>query len=316
MLGPPGHTKGWLEIEAGDFAGLLANPAVLTGVAGMMAQLARQHEVKEIAAYLAWINEKLDDLHRKQRDEVLARLDGIGRAVREASTVVEHGGHLDTVWSKVESTSGAILETQAYALRQRDAHAEKLELKSGMRELKIAVREADGEVGVWLTVLARCFQLQEEVAILELERVFHGAPDKLDGHRTGLWVAREEWRVIVLQNTRNLMSRLNSAARTTNLDVLLHAPEARAIVDAVNHVGAGIDEFHEPLGIDPTGNVIRATRLRDAVRDPEQWKDAGKEAGPAAAVGGAVGAVGVLFIHPRTRPYAMKIIRAAAREGH
>lgn len=108
---------------------------------------------------------------------------------------------------------------------------------------------------------------------------------------------------------------MNTAARTANLNVLLHAPSARAIVDAVNHFSVGVDEFHEPLGIDPTGNVIRATRLRDAVRDPDQWKAAGKVALPAAAVGSATVASGVLLIHPKTRPYAMKIIEAAAPRG-
>ena len=73
-------------------------------------------------------------------------------------------------WSKVQATSATLARTQAYALRQLDALAEKLEGKKAMGDLAKAAREAESTVQDWLTVLARCFQLQDAIAVLELDR--------------------------------------------------------------------------------------------------------------------------------------------------
>lgn len=43
-------------------------------------------------------------------------------------------------------------------------------------------------------VLARCFQLQEGLAVLEFDRVLDAEPDELDRHRLGLQVARQKRR--------------------------------------------------------------------------------------------------------------------------
>jgi len=43
-----------------------------------------------------------------------------------------------------------------------------------------------------LAMLARSFQLQDAIAVLELDRVLDAAPDELDGHRLGLKAARQD----------------------------------------------------------------------------------------------------------------------------
>lgn len=83
MLGNPGSISKWIQIEDGP-ASLLANPAVLSGAAGIMAQLARQHEAKEFKQLLLSIDSKLDDVLRKQRDAVLAKMYGVSDAIAEA----------------------------------------------------------------------------------------------------------------------------------------------------------------------------------------------------------------------------------------
>jgi hypothetical protein len=61
-----------------------------------------------------------------------------------------------------------IAETQAYALRQLDALAEKRERKTKVGDLAKAAKESEPSCGEWLAVLARCLQLQDAVAELEL----------------------------------------------------------------------------------------------------------------------------------------------------
>ena len=76
MLGDPGKIGKWLQVEAGN-GQMLGNPALLSGAAGIMAQFARQHEAAELKELLIRIDEKLDDVRRRQRDEVLAKLDRV-----------------------------------------------------------------------------------------------------------------------------------------------------------------------------------------------------------------------------------------------
>jgi hypothetical protein len=296
MVGKRGSINSWLQIETGP-GSRLTNPALLSGAAGVMARFARQHEMNEITDLLATIDEKLDDVRRAQRDAVLARMDGVSLAIKEATTIREHVGRVSEVaWSKVQSTSLTIGDTQAFALRELDALAGKMESKTRVGYLAKTAKETQGEVGVWLAVLARCFQLQEEIAILELDRVQASSPVDLDGHRLALSVAQQDRRELILKMTKNLMARMDVAAGTANSNMLLHFPAYRAVVGSINHVGITVDDFHTALGIDSGRDPLEATRWLDAAQDPRQLKNAGAEAGRkalgvAASVGIAAGAV-------------------------
>jgi len=313
MIGDPGSISKWLQVDTSAGA-LLTNPALLAGAAGVMAQLARQAEIREIKAYLVKIDEKLDDVRRSQRDAQLAKMDGVAFAIKEASKIREVTGHVSDVnWSKVQAAGSAIGETQSYALRQLRAHAEKLDAAKKVGDIAKAAREVEADAAVWLTVLARCFELQESIAVIELGRVLEAAPADLDGHRAALDDAREERRSLILGQTAQLMERMVTAAGTARLNILLHLPSAKGVVDAVQSVGAAVDDFHQPLGIEPTTTDVQPVRFRDALRDWKQWKAAGKEAGPKLAIGGLVIGGVVLYVHPKTRPIAQAALGAAAK---
>ena len=153
-----------------------------------------QQAMDEITDYLATIDEKVDDVLRAQKDAVLARMIGVGPRHR--------GGHdhPGARWAGSTRSPGRRCrprrrrshETQAYALRQLDALAEKLERKTKIGDLAEAAKEAEAKAQEWLAVLARCFQLQDAIAVLELDRVLDAAPDELDGHRLGLKAARQD----------------------------------------------------------------------------------------------------------------------------
>ena len=91
VLTEHGKISGLLEIVTAPGA-LLTNPALLTGAAGLMAQLAMQQTMDEITDYLAVIDEKVDDVLRAQKDAVLADMIGVDFVIEEAMTIREHGG--------------------------------------------------------------------------------------------------------------------------------------------------------------------------------------------------------------------------------
>jgi hypothetical protein len=135
-------------------------------------------------------------------------------------------------------------------------------------------------------VLARCFELQDEFKILELDHVLATAPDKFDGHRQGVVKASETRRHLVLQRTTQLMGRLDAAGDIARESMLLHAKAARAVVDSLNSTGMLVDEFHSPLGIESGRKVLSSPSWREALRDPQQRKVAGVEIGQKAAIAG------------------------------
>ena len=192
MIGKPGASRSWIQLDKGP-GQLPANPKMLAGAPALMAQLAMQQAMDEITDYLAAIDAKLDDVLRSQRDSVLAQMIGIGLQIEEAMTIRKHVGRVNEVtWSKVQAATGTIADTQAYALLQLDALAEKLERKSTIADLMKTANDAEAKTRDWLAVLARCFQLQEGIAILELDRVLETAPEDLAGHRLGLKAARQD----------------------------------------------------------------------------------------------------------------------------
>ena len=267
VKGSKGQVKTFVQFAKGPGT-MLTNPAVLAGAAGVMAQVAMRQTMDEITNYLAVIDEKVDDVLRAQKDTVLARMIGTGLVIDEAFTIREHGGRVNEVtWSKVQAAPATIAETQAYALRQLDALADKLESKRNLSDLAEAAEQAQEKAQDWLVVLARCWQLQDAISVLELDRVLDAAPDDLDGHRLGLKAARQNRLELLSRTTERLMSRLDAAAAKANTKVLRHPTRAREVVHASNQVGMAVLQFHERLGIEGGRQSVEARRWAEAAAE-------------------------------------------------
>ncbi|MEU0953544.1 hypothetical protein ABZ353_14570 [Streptomyces niveus] len=281
VKGHKGQIRGFVEFVKGPRS-LLTNPAVLANAARLMSQVAMQQTMEEITDYLATIDEKVDDVLRAQKDTVLARMIGVGLVIEEAMTIREKRRGVDEVtWSKVQAAPATIAETQAYALRQLDSLAEKMERKAKIGDLATAAKEAESAVREWLAVLARCFQLQDAIAVLELDRVLDASPEELNGHRLGLKAARQDRQELILRSTERLVARMNAVAGTANAKVLLHPTKSPAVVQSSNYVAAGVHDFHERLGIESGHRSSEARR----------WVDAAAEARDKALETGAKGVV-------------------------
>lgn len=267
LRGQKGQIRGFVEFVKGPRS-LLTNPAVLAGAAGIMAQVAMQQTMAEITDYLATIDEKVDDVLRAQKDTALARMIGVGFVIEETMTIREKRGRVDEImWSKVQTAPTTIAETQAYALRQLDALAEKMERKTEIGDLATTAKEAESMVREWLAVLARCFQLQDALAVLELDRVLDASPEELDGHRLGLRAARQDRLEHISRSTERLVVRMNAAAGTANAKVLLNPTASPALVRSSNHVVAGVHDFHGRLGIESGRQSSEARRWVDAAAE-------------------------------------------------
>lgn len=295
MLGQTGtQSLKWLQAEDGP-ASLLTNPAVLSGLGGLMSQFAQQAEAQQLKALMVKLDEKLDDVRRAQRDAVLARMRSAAAAIDEAMTIREHDGDPQTVWQKVSGVSESILNVQEESLLALVALADKVEGKRKAGELKKATCEIEQDAATQLAILSRCFELQDKFRVVELDHVFATAPSRLEGHRRGVLEAREKRRASVLEHTGRLMAQMDAAGAIANENVILHARAARSVIDSLNSTSALVDEFHAPLGIESSREALSRVPWREAVRDGDQLKTAGQEAAKDAAVGIGTAAVVVLM---------------------
>ncbi|MBU2665415.1 hypothetical protein KOI35_18060 [Actinoplanes bogorensis] len=264
-----GEISGLLEIvRTGKTVATLSNPAALAAAAAAMAQQSMQQKMDEITDYLAVIDQKVDDVLRGQKDAVLADTVGADVVIGEALTVRDRVGRVSEVtWSKVQATSFTVTRTLAYALRQLDALAEKVERQDDIAEMAKAAQETERKVPEWLAVLARSVQMQDAIALLELDRVLDSSPDELDRHRLGLSAARENRMDLIAQATDRLLARMDTAARTANKRVLLNPVSSPAVVRSSNRVMAGVLDFRDWLGIENSQETRKVRRWLDAAGD-------------------------------------------------
>jgi hypothetical protein len=322
MVGQPGHIKQWIQISHAPTA-LLSGPFALTALSTMMQQRAMQQQMDEIVEYLQEINEKVDDILRAQKDTVLAAMIGVDLIIEEALTVRDQVGRVSEVtWSKVQASSMTLASTQAYALRQIDSIAEKLAKKADLGDIAKATKDAEPKVREWLAVLARTFQLQDGVSVLELDRVLDASPEELDSHRLGLATARQNRLELIGTSTARLLTQMDETIRKANSKVLFNPFDSPAAVKSSSRVATGVHDFRDRLGIESGHELSDAKRWRqaagevvDRARDPFRAVDingdgipdqaraaaAAAEAGSAlkGAASGVAGAFGTLFQRKR-----------------
>lgn len=295
MLGETGKKSlKWLQVEDGVSA-LATNPAVLSGLGSLMTQFAKQTEANELQELLVRIDEKLDDVRRQQRDDVLGRMKSAAAAIEDAMIIHHQGGDPKTLWDKVNGELSSIFSVQESAMHALEALADKVESKNKPGQVKSIFRDIDQEVALQLSILTRCFELHDMFTIVELDHVLDTAPQHLDGHRRGIADARAKRQQEVLGRTRNLMERLDRAGAIVNENIILHAPAARSVIKSLNATAGVVEDFHAPLGIELKRAAPELVPWREAIRDSDQRRTAVKEAGKkAAAAGAGVAAVALL----------------------
>lgn len=305
MIGQPGDIKQWLQIAQAPSM-LLSGPFALTALSTMMQQRAMQQQMDEIVEYLELINEKVDDILRGQKDAVLADMIGVDLIIEDALTIRDEVGRVSEVtWSKVQASSQTIARTQAYALRELDAIAERLQKKADLGEIARATKDAEPKVREWLAVLARTFQLQDGVSLLELDRVLASSPAELESHRLGLVKARQNRLERIGRSTATLLAQMDETVQKANAKVLFNPFDSPAAVKSSNQVAAEVHGLRGRLGIEDGHESA----------DAKRWGQAAGEALERVRVGTAEGAVAAKRLGDRTFDRAAEAFRAVDLDG-
>lgn len=305
MVGKPGDIKQWLQISSAPTA-LLSGPFALVTLSTLMQQRAMQAQMDEIVDYLQVIDEKVGDILRGQQNAVLSDMIGVDLVIEDALTVRDEVGRVsDVTWSKVQATSQTLARTQAYALRELDAIAENLAKKKDLGDIARATKDAEPKVREWLAVIARTFQLQDGVTVLELDAVLNSSPEDIEPHRRGVIRARQDRTERIGRSTAAILAQMSSTIESANARVLLNPFDAPAAVQSSSTVTLEVVSLRERLGIESNNDVEKAKR----------WRSAAGEAFERVRVGTVDGATAARRLGDRTAEKAVSAFRAVDVDG-
>jgi len=287
MIGEPGSLRSWLQAETGAGA-FLTNPAVLSGMANIMTQVASRQSIEEITRYLAALDVKVDDVLRKVDSTVVAEMVGTGLAIERALSIRDAVGEVDdTLWSTVAHAHQTIGTTQHFALDQLDTAAKALESPK-VSDLAVAAKEAEAQVEQWSGVLARCFQLHTMVDLLELDHRVGQPAEMLEAHRRAMLANRQQRRDLVSEHAEHLLSRMDDAVSTVNAKMVWSQRKSMQVVESANVLGPSVHELLDALAISSESRSWLPRQLGRTAGLGAGLIQRGKDAAPAAAATGVV----------------------------
>jgi hypothetical protein len=127
--------------------------------------------------------------------------------------------------------------------------------------------DAAPKVREWLAVLARCFQLEYGLSVLELDRVLDASPDELERHLLGLTIARQNRLEPITRSTARLLTQMDATVRKANSKVLFNPLDSPAAVRSSNQVATDLLDFRGGLGIESGGETPEAKRWGQAATE-------------------------------------------------
>lgn len=273
MAGTRGDIRQWVKVDTTARA-QVGNPAVLSGVAGALSQAARQQEVAQLRELLDAIDQKLDQVLRGQRDEILGDLSGIESELRATLKTLAMEGDIDTLtWSRLFGSSVGVRQVQAKAILKLQGIADDLEQQKRFGDLSARLQQARSEVQLWLSVIARCATALDELAVLELEYLSAVEPARVDTRRVTLDGQRQDDRLELDRGIAVLMQRMDEAATTVNQNKIFHVEGVPKALESIEVARSLVKRVYDALGVEVDWGSLDPVQWRAAILQVQQWKN-------------------------------------------
>lgn len=265
---------------------------MLTGISGVMAQMALEQAVSEITDYLKEIDAKLDDLLRDQKDQTVSKLAGISHMIDETMLIYQQVGSIsETTWSKMSGCPQDIATIQAYAIAKIKDLTEKVEREQDPKQVRPLTQQIRQEIHQWLGMLASAVRMQDQVSCIELARVCQEEPEQLEAHKKGIVLARNKRLAEIEQSLNALGRQLETKAGIVGGKVLLNpysSPHAIANIESITsdlnafastlqleHIHLHVEDgptWIEAAGkaVDDTGKALPECQAADRTRRPRR----------------------------------------------
>lgn len=246
------------------------NPAMLTGVSGVMAQMALEQAISEITDYLKEIDAKLDDLLRDQKDQTVSKLAGVSHMIDETMLIYQQVGSIsETTWSKVSGCPQDITTIQAYAIAKIKGLTEKVEHEQDPKQVRPLTQQIRQEIRQWLGMLASAVRMQDQVSCIEVARVQQEEPEQFEAYKKGLVLARNKRLKEIEQSLNALGRQLEAKAKTVGGQVLLNPYSSPQSIANIESITGDLNAF---------ANTLQLKRIHLHVDDGPTWIQAAGKA--------------------------------------
>ncbi|WP_300767172.1 hypothetical protein [uncultured Bifidobacterium sp.] len=261
-----GKIRGILHFENLSKVSSWANPQLLSGVAGVMTQMALEQSIQEITDYLGVIDSKIDDLLQDQKDQSIANLVGVAHMIDETMMIRSKVGIVtETTWSKISGCPQDLVRAQGFALLKIEGLSQKLSEEGDAVEAERLSIQLNKDITEWLSILGNAVQLQDKLYVLELDRVMAESPETLEAHREGIIEARRTRLHDIESKLFQLNANMRQSAQNVREQKVLHP-------FAVNHTLQLLDDVNDRIVHFAMSIGIEAERIE--IEMAPRWKDA------------------------------------------
>ena len=257
----PGKPGKWLKVDE-SLGAQFANPAVLSGLGGLMTQAALEQALSEIASYLKRIDTKLDDISDTINDANVSNLIGVHTAIQKEIRRRDSGIRVDQdMWSKVSSHGDKLSGAQDNALRRIGAISKRLTTCSSISDANSALDSVMRDVRNWLAVLAHV--RQAELWLDELELEYRSNENSADYGKYVDSVRKEQIESLAKTNQGldNLLNSIDNVINLANRKMIRNQSDEKAISKA-KWIEGRVWDLKSILDDDSERQSIEVRRLR------------------------------------------------------
>lgn len=248
---------------------LLATPAAPLAVAAILEESAAQAQMDQVLDYLEEVSENVQKLIQQRKTEVSGDINGFADAIEEAFILLQKTGKVSAVsWSKVDNLDVDLKRLQGQIIGELDEVAKEIAKKAtNPKKAYQAFTEAEENATYWIFQLARVMVLQNQLNILELNRVATSEPDHLEQHRQGIAEAKAKREERIINALNAIADKANDSATFKDLQLVLSRGGNTKAAEAGNRLLHQLNEFATTAGIDAyTRESIESTSWRDAIK--------------------------------------------------
>lgn len=251
-----------------DKAGLLT-PAAPMVAASMMQQAAVEKQMEQMQDYLERIDEKLDTVLRFQQDTLAGELDGVAETLAEAALVLESITEVtDTQWATVQHLNADLAKLQGRVLRHLTAVAERMAAsKTSPGKVKETFQKTNADARFLLHELARTVQLQNQMYVLQLNRVTAVEGEAATDYAAAVARARDKRAARLLETLSGIAQKAHELGSFSTFRKAIDWNSPRA-VDEVNRFFGQLRDFSEAANLTVDGaEDLEEVRHLDAARE-------------------------------------------------
>lgn len=263
------HTGGGvLKHLTFDKAGLLT-PAAPMVMASMVQQAAVEKQMAQMQDYLERIDSKIDSVLRFQQDSLAGDIDGVAETLAEAALILDGTTSVtDTQWATVQHVGADLAKLQGRVLRHLTAVAERMaQSKTSPSKVRETFQKTNDDARFWLYELARTVQLQNQMYVLQLNRVTAVEGEAATDYVAAVARARDKRATRLLETLSAIAQTAHELGSFSTFRKAVDWNSPRA-VDEVNRFFGQLREFSEAANLTVDGaEDLEAVRHLDAARE-------------------------------------------------